>query len=201
MYRSRRQMGGRSLWLAVFAVAVVVFAVGEPSSARMTSMAKPAAVTFRGVQYTLRWNEGTQYEFTPAGQEDLNAWTDMLTLNLYPKATTGEGLAGVANGVLGNYKGASGKIVRTNSVPATPTTPAEHFIAAVLPDPKFLEFAAARFVLIGKDAGSVVYSHRVYGSAAGNPMSAWMGSNGPDIEKDLMAFDVSRMMSSVKTSR
>lgn len=158
-------------------------------------------VTFRGAAYTLRWSQGTQYEFTPSGQEDLDAWTDMLTLNLYPKATTGEDLAGVANGVLGNYQGINGKIVRTNSVPATPKTPAEHFIAAVLPSPKFLEFAAARFVLIGKDAGSVVYSHRVYGAAAGQPMSAWLASNGPDIENSLMAFDVGGMMTAAKTSR
>jgi hypothetical protein len=54
-------------------------------------------VTFRGVEYTLRLSQGTQHEFTPAGQEDLDSWTDMLTLNLYPEATTGEVLAGVAN--------------------------------------------------------------------------------------------------------
>src|SRR5262249_10178185 len=124
--------------LALGAVALFVLCAG----------AKAPTVTFRGLEYTLRWSEGTQYEFTPAGQEDLNAWTEMLTLNLYPKATTGEGLAGVANSVLGNYQGANGKIVRTNSVPATPQTPAEHFIAAVLPNQKFLEFAAVRFVLI-----------------------------------------------------
>src|SRR5262249_1880737 len=124
-----------------------------------------------------------------------------LTLNLYPKATTGEALAGVANSVLSNYQGTGGKVVRTNSVPATPQTPAEHFIAAVLSNPKFLEFAAARFVLIGKDAASVVYSHRVYGSATGPGMSAWMGTNGPDVEKSLMAFDVGHMMSAVKTTR
>lgn len=190
-----------SMPLAACAIVLAVLGAGEPGSARVTSTATSPTVRFRGVDYTLRWHEGTQYEFTPAGQEDLGAWTDMLTLNLYPKATSGEDLAGVANGVLGNYQGINGKIVRTNSVPATPKTPAEHFIAAVLPNPKFLEFAAARFVLIGKDAGSVVYSHRVYGAAAGQPMSAWMGSNGPDIEKDMMAFDIARMMNTVKTSK
>ena len=181
--------------------AIALPIAGGTISAAMTSTGKPPTVTFRGAEYILRWSQGTQYEFTPAGQEDLDAWTDMLTLNLYPKATSGEDLAGVANGVLGNYQGINGKIVRTNSVPATPKAPAEHFIAAVLPSPKFLEFAAARFVLIGKDAGRVVYSHRVYGAAAGQPMSAWMGSNGPDIEKDMMAFDIGRMMNAVKTSK
>lgn len=201
MRRSPRHPSRPSLAIAAMGVALILLATGDRGAARTISAGKPPSVTFRGAEYTLRWNEGRQYEFTPAGQEDLEAWTDMLTLNLYPKATTGEDLATVANGVLGRYQGINGKVVRTNSVPATPKTPAEHFIAAVLPSPKFLEFAAARFVLIGKDAGSVVYSHRVYGSAAGQPMSAWMGSHGPDVEKSLMAFDVRGMMTAVKTVR
>jgi hypothetical protein len=199
--RRSRNLTGSSVTLALAAISVTIFAGADSVSAGVGSRATAPTMSFRGVEYALRWSAGTQYEFTPAGQEDLDAWTDMLTLNLYPKATTGEGLAGVANSVLGNYQGASGRIVRTNSVPATPAMPAEHFIAAVLPNAKFLEFAAARFVLIGKDSAGVVYSHRVYGAAAGQPMSAWMGTNGPEVEKSLMALDVGGVMTAVKGSR
>jgi hypothetical protein len=201
MRGSPRHPIGPSVPIVLASISLVVLAAGGRVSAGLTSPGKTPTVAFRGVEYTFRWSGGTQYEFTPAGQEKLDAWTDMLTLNLYPTATTGEALAGVANSVLGRYQGTGGKIVRTNSVPATPQVPAEHFIAAVLPDPKFLEFAAARFVLIGKEAAGMVYSYRVYGTAAGQPMSAWMGTNGPDVEKGLMAIDVGRVMTAVKSSR
>jgi hypothetical protein len=47
----------------------------------------------------------------------------------------------------------------------------------------------------------VVYSHRVYGPAVGPPMTTWMGANGSDVEKSLMALDVGRVIAAVKNSR
>lgn len=167
------------------------------SSAHVGAASAPSSLSFRGTTYTQRWSQGSQYEFTPSGQEDLNAWTDMITVILYPSATDGDGLAGVANNVLGLYQKNNGKILRTNSVPATAQKPAEHFIAAVLPDPKLLEFVAARFFLSGKTAAGIVYSHRVYGAAAGNPMSEWLGPNGPEIESKLMALETAPVLKAV----
>ncbi len=34
-----------------------------------------------------------------------------------------------------------------------------------------------------------VYSHRVYGSEAAGPIGEWLQTNGPTIEKNLMAWD------------
>src|SRR4051794_6233767 len=93
--------------------------------AAMTVMAADSstpAFSFRQIEYFHRWSQGTQHEFTPAKQEDLEHWSDMITINAYPGVDEGEKMAGTANAVLGNYKRAKGKILKTNSVPAS----AEH---------------------------------------------------------------------------
>jgi hypothetical protein len=54
-----------------------------------------AAFTFRDVGYFHRWSQNTQHEFTPAGQEDLKKWADMVTLNAYTHVRDGDALAAV----------------------------------------------------------------------------------------------------------
>src|SRR5215470_18785344 len=51
------------------------------------------AFSFAGVEYFHRFTKDDQHEFTPNGQEDLSAWTDMVTINIYRKAKDGEALA------------------------------------------------------------------------------------------------------------
>ena len=58
--------------------------------------AKPA-FSFKNIEYFHRWSHNTQHEFTPNKQEDLKAWTDMVTINIYPDAKDGDApTAGVA---------------------------------------------------------------------------------------------------------
>jgi hypothetical protein len=109
--------------------------------------AKPALV-FGGVSYLHRWSQNDQHEFTPEGQEDLEKWSDMITMNAYPSAHDGDALSAKANAVLENYKSHGGRMLRTNSVPRTPDQPAEHFIAVVFGRPNFIEVAFARFKLV-----------------------------------------------------
>ncbi|MGE5209278.1 MAG: hypothetical protein ACM3KL_08115, partial [Alphaproteobacteria bacterium] len=40
---------------------------------------KPAFV-FSGVDYFHRWSQNDQHEFTPQSQEDLEKWSDMITI-------------------------------------------------------------------------------------------------------------------------
>src|SRR6266487_4913383 len=49
--------------------------------------AKPAFV-FGGFGYLPRWSMNNQHEFTPEGQEDLQKWSDMITMNVYPELMT-----------------------------------------------------------------------------------------------------------------
>lgn len=149
--------------------------------------AKPrAAFVFRDVGYFHRWSQNQQHEFTPAKQDDLKKWSDMVTLNAYPDVSDGDGLAAKANAVLENYKKQPARVLRTDSVPRTADRPAEHLIAVVFGQPTFIEVAFARFKLVDGKGCSFVYSHRIYGEKIGDEMSAWLQANGPAIEKALM---------------
>jgi hypothetical protein len=152
------------------------------------TMAKPA-FAFAGVDYFHRWSKNTQHEFTPARQEDLEKWSEMLTVNVYPDVHDGDALAAKANAVLENYKAHHGMVVRTNSVPRTPDRPAEHFIAVVFGRPNFIEIAFTRFKLVEGTGCSIAYSHRIYGEKVGDQMSAWLNQSGPNTEKTLMDWN------------
>ena len=146
------------------------------------------AFDFRGVSYFHRWSNNDQHEFTPDKQEDLDHWTDMMTLNGYPDVGDGDGLASTANAVLENYKRHEGKIVRTDSVPRTAERPAEHFIAVMFTRPAFVEIAFARFRMRDNKGESLVYSHRFYGGKKGDEASAWIKADGAAVEKALMEW-------------
>ncbi len=126
-----------------------------PAQGAKAPKPKPAAVTFNGTEFHLRWSKAGQFEFTPAGQEDLNRWTEMLTIWRYDAIRDGDALAAQANRTLGAYQSARGKILRTNSLPRTAQKPAEHFIAVLLGGGQALEFAAASapFLRQAREAG------------------------------------------------
>ena len=149
----------------------------------------PAAFNFQNVDYFHRWSGDNQHEFTPAKQEDLEHWTDMVTINTYPAADEGEKWAQTANADLENYK-RSGKVLRTNSVRATDERPAEHFIAVLFTRPDFVEAAFARFALVDGEGHSFVYSHRFYGSKAPEEMNEWLKANGEKTENALMSWNL-----------
>ena len=149
---------------------------------------KAPEVAFSGRKYLHRWSQADQHEFTPAGQKDLSLWTDMVTINYHRKAKDGVGLSNVANHVLANYKAAGAKVITTDSVPRTPTKPAEHLAVVVFGRPSFLEATFAR-LKIHEGVGVVVgYSHRIYGKKVGDEMSKWLAKNGPTVEKKIMAL-------------
>ncbi len=172
----------------------LVIATALLSLVSSLSMAAPAAaesnlkLPFAGTEYVHRWSQKNQNEFTPLDQPNLNTWKDMMTINLYPGVKTGEALSAVANLVVVKYQ-EHGKILRTDSKERTATKPAEHIIAALLGDPKFLEAVFARFVLVNDTGYAIIYSHRVYGEKAGPEMSKWLKENGAETEQRLMAFD------------
>jgi len=150
---------------------------------------KPAFV-FRNVSYFYRWSQADQTEFTPEKQEDLNKWSDMITVNAYPDVRDGEQLAAAANAVLENYKSHQGIVLKTRSVPRSADRAAEHFIAVTFSRPGFIEVAFARFKLVDGKGCSFVYSHRVYGEKIGDQMKAWLSANGGAVETALMEWDL-----------
>jgi hypothetical protein len=149
---------------------------------------KPA-FAFEHVDYFHRWSSATQHEFTPARQEDLEHWSDMITVNDYPGVDDDEKMAQTANAVLGNYERAAGKILKTSSVPASDDEPPEHFIAVAFTRPGFAEAAFAHFKIVDGKAHSFVYSHRFYGDKAADQMNHWLEESGEKIEKALLDWD------------
>jgi hypothetical protein len=161
--------------------------LAAPPNSSPAEQAKPA-FSFADVKYFHRWSKDDQHEFTPADQENLEAWTDMVTINQYRKATDAESLAKMANAVQENYKQANGKIVRTTSIPRTKDKPAEHLIVVIFGRPNFYEIAFARFKMHDGKGASIVYSHRFYGKDASDKMRDWIARNGQSTEKNLMAW-------------
>ncbi|MFT3953768.1 MAG: hypothetical protein QM722_05050 [Piscinibacter sp.] len=166
-----------------------LLAAGLPAVAAGRPGLSPAALALSvgGMAFTHRWSRDGQHEFTPAGDEDLTAWRDMLTLNLHDGVRSGESLAVLANAVLARYRD-HGKVLATRSVPQTASQPAEHLIVAVLGQPKFLEAAFARLKLHDGAGVVAVRSHRVYGQAAGPEMSRWLAAEGARTEQALMTW-------------
>jgi hypothetical protein len=145
------------------------------------------SLTFQGQVYLHRWSKGTQHEFTPRGQEDLEKWTDMVTVIVREDARDGEQLAQWASAIATQY-GTTGRVLRTDSSPRTKDREAEHFVAAVFGSPQWLEAAFANVALREGRGVVVVHSHRVYGTAVGDTMSKWLEENAPATETALRAF-------------
>ena len=199
-------MKRRSILLAfAAATAAALTATATPHGPTVLAAAMPdlqspatAKVTFRGTEYLLRSSHGNGYDFTPRGQEDLSTFTDMLELTLYPAAHDQEALATITSRVQAIAQGAKATILRTISVSASGQQAGEHFLAAVMPTPHGVDFDAIHFVLVDKQGAGVFYTHRSYGESAAGTTNAWVTKNAADVEQQLLQFDASRMVSSVK---
>ena len=154
-----------------------------------TSDAKENGLS-KDTNYFLRWSQGSQHEYTPEGQEDLTRWTDMLTLNYHSQVQDGEGLAMWANQVLGYYQENHASVIRTDSVPATETTPAEHLAVVAFRTPEFVEVVMTRFKLLDSKGAAVTYSRRTYGDTAVDQAMEWLQDNGASMEGVLMRLEV-----------
>lgn len=175
-------------YAAIFFATALLSLVTSLSMTAASAAESSLKFPFAEKEYVHRWSQKNQNEFTPLDQLNLNTWKDMVTINLYPGVKTGEALSAVANLVVVKYQ-EHGKILRTDSKERTATKPAEHIIAALLGDPKFLEAVFARFVLVNDTGYAIIYSHRVYGEKAGPEMSKWLKENGAETEQRLMSFD------------
>ena len=176
----------------IFRRALIFFVVASSATLTTAEDQSGPAFSFHDVKYFHRWSQNQQHEFTPAKQEDLDHWSDMITINGYPGVGDAEKLAEAANTVLENYRNHQGKILRTNSAPATDEKPAEHFIAVLFTQPNFSEAAFARFKLVDGKGHSFVYSHRFYGNNAAEEMGEWLKDSGEETEKALMDWDPPR---------
>lgn len=148
----------------------------------------PRRLTFDGKPYLFRFAKGGLHEYTPEPETDLNAFTNMLTINVLKSIQDPEALARMANAVVDRSK-QLGRVLKTASKPAKPDSPAEHMIVAVLGQPKFLEAAFTRIFLLGGCGFSMVYSYRIYQEKAGPAMASWLNANGNRLETVLVTWN------------
>lgn len=146
-------------------------------------------VMFNDTEYIFRFSEGGLYEFTPAGQEDLSRWVEMLSINLYADLMGEDALAEVANSVLATYTANGAQVERTDSVPRTEQSPAEHLIVVTFNIPGISESVRARFVLVGEECVGLIHSHRTYGASADEDIEAWLEGDGAGLDDKLMEWD------------
>lgn len=173
-----------------FVSVLLLTAVASLGATEVQKTPAKASFSFNGVGYFHRFSKGNLHEYTPKSSPDVKKFKDMMTVNEYPAVKDGEALAQTANNILETYKANAARVVRTNSIPRTATKEAEHLIVVLFPRTDFIEASFCR-VLMEKGAGvSLVYSHRIYGKKAGEPMSQWLLKNGQKIETALMKMPV-----------
>jgi hypothetical protein len=148
-----------------------------------------AAFSFADVGYFHRFSQAGLHEYTPAGQEDLSNWTDMLTVQHFAEVKDGEQLANAANVVLENYRREKALVLRTDSIPRTKEKEAEHLIVVLFVRPTFIEAAFAKLKIDNGAGVGLIYSHRIYGNRIGDQMSEWIERKGEDIERALLKFE------------
>src|SRR5437667_11187690 len=103
--------------ITIFLLLGVACSTVEAQQTRPAASRTKPVFVFNGVGYFHRWSKNNQHEFTPEKQEDLDKWSDMMTVNAYPDVQDGERLAQTANAVLDNYKRHQAKVLKTDSVP------------------------------------------------------------------------------------
>ena len=96
----------------IWVLTLLAFGFIPPDAQQIQGSEAKHAFAFGGIEYLPRWSMKNQHEFTPAGQEDLEKWSDMITINIYPDARDGDALSAKANAVLQNYKNYSGRCSR-----------------------------------------------------------------------------------------
>jgi len=158
-------------------------AIGHLSAESGSSLSKPfpQSIFFNGRTYKHRWSNGGQHEFTPAGQEDLSSWVDMLTLWVDPRVHDGETLALEVERVVARYRKINGQNLNVFFIPNGSERLGEYFISARLGKSPVVEFVAARFVLHQTQGMGIIYSHRTYGPSAAQGLIQWMESHGPEL--------------------
>lgn len=171
-----------SILTGFLALCVAFGAFAQSSSAQAG-----ATLVFQGTEYQHRWSKQGRHEFTPKGQDNLEQWRNMLTINVQSSVTNAEQLARVADNTLSLYE-EHGYVLNAESQPQATNNLLDHFVAGVFVQPTFVEAAFTRFTL-REGVGVVIdYSQRFYGEDAQDELLAWVEAKGKQVEEGLMSW-------------
>lgn len=150
----------------------------------------PVEVMFRGRVFVHRRTVERRQEYTPAGQDDLTTWTDMVTVTEHPAVRDGGGVAALANAVLGSYQRRGVAVIATDVVPPTAERAAAYFACVALRTETFTDVVFSRFALMGGQGRVVTHAHRVRGDDVAAAVTTWLDGNGAAVHEAIMAWEV-----------
>jgi hypothetical protein len=160
--------------LTLMLFVVVGSAADRPDNALLNAKASAPVsdngnvVIFSGTKYFLRSTKDGQYVLTPGGQEDLQRWTDMITLSYYPEITEGKSLAAKAIDWWDHCRSTRIHILEINFVPRIDQMPARDnaiyttFTLLAKPYNDYDEFAYTALRIVEGIGATSTYSHREY---------------------------------------
>lgn len=144
----------------------------QVAASQQPASAQPA-LDFDGKRYLHRYSKNGQHEFTPAGQEDLQRWQEMMTLVVQPgfdAARTRQWAEAMAAG----YK-EKGLLIQADQPPG-----GEYRMHGVLGAPGMVEVNFVRIMPHGGGALAVLVQRRFYGEES-RQMADWVRDNTPRI--------------------
>ena len=146
-------------------LAILSLALGmAPAVAAQQRGAAPASLDVDGQRFELRWSNGAQFEYTPKGEEDLQRWTRMVTLQHVPAVRDAPGLRQYTQALSAQFR-TIGRVIVDDCLPSIPTGE-ECRAVAVLRAPGVSEFVVNRTVLIDGRAVNASIARRIYGADA-----------------------------------
>lgn len=162
-------------------------AVISPQKAGSTELVNEnaKAVIFEGIKYHLRTHQDGKYVFTPSGQENLERWTDRITLTYDAKVTDGKSLAEKAIAWWQTNRSAAAHVLDINYVPRLDQMPARkdalYITRTILarPENDYDEFAFTTIRIVEGVGATARYSHREYrtGASSMERNTAWVRTN------------------------
>jgi hypothetical protein len=120
----------------------------------------------------------------------------MVTINVWEHFRDEQALELGSQRVLANYRNGR-KVVR--ALKRESKTPPEYFVGAVLSTPKLVEVNFNRMLLRDSVSYSVLYCHRIYGSAVSAEAGQWMADNGGYVEAALLDWSGLPTLSELKS--
>lgn len=142
----------------------------QVAPSQQPASAQPA-LDFDGKRYLHRYSKDGQHEFTPAGQEDLQRWQEMMTL-VVKADFDAERRRQWAEAMAAVYK-EKGLLIQADQPPG-----GEYRMLGVLSAPGVVEVNFVRVMPYGSGAMAVMVQRRFYGEES-RQMADWVRDNTP----------------------
>lgn len=142
-----------------------------------SAAAQPAILQIGGTPYHHRYSEGALHEYTPAGQDDLDRYSDLVTLLPSPEGMTSTDLERFTAGMVDVHRSRGGDVLSRACEAAAATHAAQCTVMVMFVHSTYVEAAVARHMAMRDGIGAVSFSHREYGPDARRRVVAWIDSD------------------------